>query len=232
MIVSDITAYKDKFSSSKTILDNALTATDITQIEYDTYYPVVDSLYTNNNNLLTSLSGTMGHKSAGNFTAIADVFDNPDKTMDEIVRSNNKYKVVEACAGDIINSASSLVDFSAFKDLLPAVPDFTDYLSIFSWVDTFADDFNQYFSDMENAISTVITSLGVVKDNVKQFISDVKTLANDIIQSSLIDSPCITNIGTEVLAYKSPESVALINQLKTGDKAQLISNKIDSFQII
>ena len=231
MIIQDITTNKNKFSNAKDILDLALSNTDITSTQYNTYYPLVNNLYNSNNNLLTNLSGNIGHKRAGNYQSISSVFDNPDNTMNEIVKSNSNYKILENCSTDIVSAVNNLSLFSDLKDSLPSVIDFSSFSDIFNWIDINYSDYFSIFTDFANSINNTLSSFGAIKDDIVLFIDNIRNLADDILHSSITDSPCLNEIGTTLLKYKLPESVDIIEQLKTGDKSKIISDKIDTFKI-
>ena len=230
MISTKLNSNLVNIGSAKTLLTNALSATSITQAQYDTYYPMLTSAETAHNQVLSTLQSEIGHKDVGNNDTVENTINNASSTMDEISRSNKKYKITDTCHVDITGSASNLSSLSAF-DLnsidFPSLPDFS---SVISWLDLNNTTFSQTFNTMQTYVDTYSQKITNIKNNVKTYIDNVVVLANNVVASALASSPCLVSAGSALLAYKNPTELQTIQDLQTGDKSATIKAQIESFK--
>ena len=225
MISTKINSNLSNIDSAKTTLTNALTATLITQVQYDTYYPMLTTMETSHNQVLSTLQSSLGHKDVGNNDTLENTINNASSTMDEISRSNKKYKISETCHVDITESVSNLSSLVSFD--LNSI-DFPS--SIIDWLDANSESFSQVFATLSAYIDTYSQKINSIKNNVKAYIDNVVVLGNIIVASALSSSPCLVSSGSALLAYKTPDELQTIQDLQTGDKSAIIKAKIESFK--
>lgn len=233
MIKSQITDYKTKFNDAKAILDGDLSATNINQQQYDTYYPIVDGLYNKNLDLETTLSQQIGHKEAGNFGTVDEIYDNPDKTMTEIVKNSTKYDLTSGCKSQITDSVSNVdLTVTTLGSLSGiTVPTFLSSLDIFNWCDTNASTFTPLVDTLTTSVNISKTNIEAMRTGVKNYLNSSLSTAQLVSQHVLSGSSCESSIANQALKYKDPTDTEFIESLNSGDLASKINSKLDTFKL-